>query len=390
MARTESSTKRSRLLLFRVLVPLLSLALLFAVFEIGLRIAGFDPLGRVLDGRAYFLRASSRPGLDYDLAPGVHGRNWGADIEINSHGFRDREYPLDKLAGTTRVVVIGDSIAFGNNMAIADTFPKQLESLYAKAGRPVEVLNLAVAGYDTLEEVTFLEQTGVPLSPDVVVVGFCINDLGTHSVNLALVRVLDRYGFLTRHSRVFQWLTKRADTAQTLLDREFQVGEPEDVFAKDNQGRIAVVRDDPEVQRLAGRLMGLWRQDQGTITYPFLPWYLSEARLGKLRYSFERLAELSRTHGFRVVVLLIPFLDDQGRPETYRAAYDLVRHEADRLGFRTTDPTELFRQRGFEALMQREGDKTDVVHPNVEGHAILARQLYTALDEALPKDASGR
>jgi lysophospholipase L1-like esterase len=40
--------------------------------------------------------------------------------------------------------------------------------------------------------------------------------------------------------------------------------------------------------------------------------------------------------------------------------------------------------------MQREGDKTDVVHPNVEGHAILARQLYTALDEALPKDASGR
>src|SRR4029079_9866648 len=184
-------------------------------------------LGKVLDGRAYFLRSSSRPGLDYDLAPGATGRNWGTPISITAHGFRDREYPLARTPGSKRIVVLGDSIAFGTNLDAADTFPKRLETMYAVAGRPVEGLNLAVAGYDTLNEVVFLEQTGLAFSPDVVVVGWCVNDLGTHSVNLALIRVLEKNVFPASHSRAFQWATSRADTLQRTLAQEFQVGESE-------------------------------------------------------------------------------------------------------------------------------------------------------------------
>ena len=209
---------RSRQVLFRILVPLLSVAAILALFEIGLRVFGYDPLGKVLEGRMYFLRSSDRPGLDYDLVPGVRGKNWGTTIAINSHGFRDREYDLASKPNVRRIVVLGDSVAFGTNLDADDTFPERLEAMYADSGRPVEVLNLAAPGYDTLDEVVFLEKTGMAFSPDVVVVGYCINDLGTHSVNLALIRVLEKYDVLTRHSRAFQWLTSRADAAQHVLE----------------------------------------------------------------------------------------------------------------------------------------------------------------------------
>lgn len=385
MARKVGSPKRSRLLLFRLLVPLLSIAVIVGLFEIGLRVRGYDPLGKVLDGRMYFLRSSKRPGLDYDLVPGVVGKNWGTTIAINSHGFRDREYDLAKPRGVRRIVVLGDSIAFGTNLEAADTFPERLEAMYGVSGRKVEVLNLAVAGYDTLNEVVFLEQTGLAFSPDVVVVGYCINDLGTHSMNLALIRVLEQYDFLTRNSRAFQWLTSRADAAQHRFDQEFKVGESEEEFARANRDWIVPVRDDARVRQIVGTLLERLRVERPKISHPFLSWYLSENRIGKLRYSFERLAGDARDGRFRVVVLLIPFLDDEGHPDLYRAAYDVVRNESERVGFATIDPTEDFRAAGFERLMLHHENMVDVVHPNPEGHAILATALYNGLQDLGPE-----
>jgi lysophospholipase L1-like esterase len=380
--RSGEPLTRTRVVLFRVVVPLLAIAFVLGLFEIALRLVGFDPLGRALEGRDYFLRASTRPGLDYELVPGIRGHAWGADIAINSHGFRDRDYPVEKPRGVRRIAVIGDSIAFGNHMAASDTFPEQLEALFAQRGRPVEVLNLAVPGYDTQNEVAFLEQTGLAFQPDLVVVGYCINDLGTQSVNIAVIRILERYGFLTRHSRVAQWLTARADAVKALVDREFAAGETEEEFIRANRGRIAPVRGDAEVQARIAHLDALRRRS----SYPFLPWYLSEARLGKLRFAFEHLQLLARTNQFRVAVLLIPFLDDEGQPDAYQTAFDLVRHEAERVGFTAVDPTDEFRSRGLAPLMQKLGGRPDVLHPNAEGHAILARSLYAEIDALLPME----
>ena len=357
------------------MTPLLLLVAGFGLLEASLRLYGYDPLGQVLDGRSYFLRPSRHPDLDYEPVPGVVGFNWGTQILINSYGFRDADYPVERRPGVPRLVVLGDSIAFGSDLVAGRSFPDLLEPHFESIGRQVEVLNLAVPGYDTLNEVAFFEQVGAEFSPDIVVVAFCINDLGTHSVDLTLMRILQDYGAAVRHSRALQFLTSRLDRVQQRLETEFEVGESEEEFRAANKGHIVPVRDDPEVRRIAGQLL----RSGAAPSYPFLPWYLSEERLGRLRYSFERLAALSRRHGFEVVVLLIPFLDDEGHPDAYRSAYDLVRHEARRAGFRTTDATETFQARGFEALMQRNMGLADVVHPNEEGHRLLAEHLAAAL-----------
>lgn len=114
------------------------------------------------------------------LNPGYEGYFAGVPVKINSHGFRDpREYPLDKPRGTFRILVLGDSVTFGHGALYETTYPYLLEQRL-KAWRPEvqwQVWNLGVPGYSTRDELTYLEMVGDRFQPDLVVVGFFINDI---------------------------------------------------------------------------------------------------------------------------------------------------------------------------------------------------------------------
>lgn len=69
--------------------------------------------------------------------------------------------------------MLGDSLAFGFEVADDETFSALLES---RAG--YEVVNLAVPGYGTDQEVIRLENEGMRFRPDVVILNVCLeNDL---------------------------------------------------------------------------------------------------------------------------------------------------------------------------------------------------------------------
>ena len=83
------------------------------------------------DGRSLIIGPSVIQERIYEAIPNAKGRVWGTDVAINSAGFRDRDYSVKKPAGVYRIAVIGDSIAFGNNLPVDDTFSNQLEQLFA-------------------------------------------------------------------------------------------------------------------------------------------------------------------------------------------------------------------------------------------------------------------
>ena len=93
----------------------------------------------------------------------------------NSIGARGtREYALDKPAGVTRVVCVGDSFTWGDEVGDADTFEAQLEAL-----RPdVECINLGVAAYGTDQALLRWRRDGERLAPDLLVVGFLVENVG--------------------------------------------------------------------------------------------------------------------------------------------------------------------------------------------------------------------
>ncbi|PWB74841.1 MAG: hypothetical protein C3F15_07315 [Holophagae bacterium] len=114
--------------------------------------------------------------LRYRLTPGFDMELDGRRYRVSSLGLRGGELSPQRPAGGQRVVVLGDSFAFGLGVDEDETFAAQLEALLRRDGRRVEVANLGVPGYHTGQELAWLERAGFALDPDLVVLLYYGND----------------------------------------------------------------------------------------------------------------------------------------------------------------------------------------------------------------------
>ena len=95
-------------------------------------------------------------------------------VTSNAHGWRStRQFTYDKPEGIARVVVLGDSFTFGEQARDDETWPACLEQQLDNT----EVLNLAIHGYGTDQQLRVLEVQGVKYQPDIVVLGFFVEDI---------------------------------------------------------------------------------------------------------------------------------------------------------------------------------------------------------------------
>ncbi|MFI4944187.1 MAG: SGNH/GDSL hydrolase family protein [Burkholderiales bacterium] len=107
----------------------------------------------------------------------------GSRVSLNSSGYRGRELAASKPPGVTRVVVLGDSIAFGLDVSDEQTFTHLLDT----RDNGIEAANLAVQGYGPDQELIALVNKGLRLNPDIVVLAFCLaNDLAEAVLPFAL------------------------------------------------------------------------------------------------------------------------------------------------------------------------------------------------------------
>ncbi len=95
-------------------------------------------------------------------------------VKINSHGFRDYEYSLDKPNNTFRIIVLGDSYTFGLGVELNDSYPKILEKLLNKGvgGWTYEVLNFGVPGSELPEKVELLSDKALFFNPDLLILQY--------------------------------------------------------------------------------------------------------------------------------------------------------------------------------------------------------------------------
>jgi lysophospholipase L1-like esterase len=95
-------------------------------------------------------------------------------VRINSAGFRDDEYPLEKGA-RWRIVFLGDSLTFGWGVEKEQSFEHWLER-ELDARRATEIINFAAGNYNTVQEVNLFLEKGLAYDPDQVVLFYFIND----------------------------------------------------------------------------------------------------------------------------------------------------------------------------------------------------------------------
>ncbi len=108
--------------------------------------------------------------LGWTLIPGLRDY-WhsGAQFSTNTAGMRGaREVPVQRTPGTRRVLLVGDSFAFGEEQSDQDCWAASIEALLPAT----QLLNFGVPGYGCDQALLMLERQLPVWSPDAAI--FCI------------------------------------------------------------------------------------------------------------------------------------------------------------------------------------------------------------------------
>jgi lysophospholipase L1-like esterase len=106
---------------------------------------------------------------------------WGKEFRTNELGFRDRQREVPpKADGEYRVVVLGDSFTASAGVDFDDIFTSVVEKDIRVDHPNFRVINLAVGGYNPIQYALVLDEVGLSLRPDLVLIAaFPFNDLSS-------------------------------------------------------------------------------------------------------------------------------------------------------------------------------------------------------------------
>ena len=96
-----------------------------------------------------------------------------SQYSTNSLGLRDREHSFDRVPGKKRIVVVGDSFAWGYGVNDGEIFTDTIEQLAPE----FEVINLGVTAYGLRQEIAYFKRFGMKFTPDILMVAFVQNDI---------------------------------------------------------------------------------------------------------------------------------------------------------------------------------------------------------------------
>jgi hypothetical protein len=154
-----------------------SLLFVFILFEILVRV--FSPQIFDIHPRGMYIIDED---VGYALTPGFDGHlqreEFSTSVSVNDQGLRGRPFGA-RRDDVSRILVLGDSFAFGYGVEDDEHFPAYLEACLNSAGAGAfEVLNAGVPGYGTVDQLNFLRSRGEALAPDFVILQFLsANDL---------------------------------------------------------------------------------------------------------------------------------------------------------------------------------------------------------------------
>ncbi len=118
----------------------------------------------------YLLDTEPDPRLGYRHRRGLETSYQGVAVDINSQGLRERSIRggLGK-----RILLLGDSVTFGWGVEAEQTFGRRLEELFPS----IETINAGVCGYNTVQQLRYLESDGLALKPDAIFLLYVENDV---------------------------------------------------------------------------------------------------------------------------------------------------------------------------------------------------------------------
>jgi len=166
--------------------PVLAVVLIFGSIEILVRMSGLaDQLET--NFKFYVRNVASNlespyyiedPLLMWSLKPNYKG-TFLKYLKINSQGYRDRLYKIEKDSNTFRILALGDSSTFGHRMPNSEIYHSLLEEkLNKEYGGKInfEVINAGAEGYTSYQGLNIYKYKFAEYKPDIVTAYFGLSD----------------------------------------------------------------------------------------------------------------------------------------------------------------------------------------------------------------------
>ena len=337
-------------------LTLLAALLLAAVgMEVGLRVLN-PPLSR--PSLKQIIRPSAT--LGYELVPNLRG----GKITINSQGLRDRERDWEKPKGVRRILGIGDSFTFGYQVALDESYLKQLETKLNRTGGgrsegKWDVINAGVTGYNMWQYLEYFRCCGYRYNPDLLIIGVFFDDFNG-----------DPYPGAGRDAGSSKPETYRAFSFLRLVN---------------------FIRNSSEILKYRYRhLIGVrWLKSiqerrafiEGTKDGPLLKGTADPQIYRKFETRLDKILQIAKEHHIKVLVMLIPDVIQIGHPEL-QGVNRILKDMCDRLGVAYLDITPAFeRIKDVNSLYLLPYD----AHTSPRGHSIIASQLEKRVLELFPQ-----
>jgi lysophospholipase L1-like esterase len=287
---------------------------------------------------------------------------------INAQGFRGADFDAPEVRRERRIACLGDSFTFGWGVEDKESFPERLQArLEEGPTRGVwQVLNCGLPGYNTWQQLRLYERAIRPEQPDIVVIGWYLNDLDPYSIGAT--GALASEGHLLAGTAILDWYTRKLRKLTPRFEFEgldVEAAKSLKEFYDQNTGIVEHNAGDPRsrpyVERNLLHLGQLFDAIGADEARPVLLIFPSVGQMDALK---QQRAELP--------------------PEEYQASRALVaRIQSDLTEFAQGHAVPVVDL--LDAYMDSEvrpyGD-VDLSHPSVHGHQLAADVLHRALEAA--------
>jgi len=339
---------------------------LLAIASLGVALAAVEIAARAFlpaapPWRYPQLQYQADPAVVFTLVPNQEAFTADKPATINARGLRGTVIPYARTAPGLRLLFLGDSIVFGYGVEQSAAVTARVAARLSETVGSTEAINSGVPGYNTEQEVTYLEREGIRYHPDWVIVGVCWNDINDKSDAQVSPQ---------------GWLVASGERGATAL-----TGLAESGFAY--AVRNALKRSRLVYGALQGgrAIVAALRPDSATLLRNEVLEGRETPRVAqgwqRVGDALHRLHTLAAASGFRPLLVAFPIPIAVERPFPHSSYPSRLRALADREGMPLLDLNDAFRAvyRGHESLfIPYDGD-----HPNAVGHDVAARAIVDFL-----------